>query len=55
MKGVLAGLFGCVFGIIGIFAFAIVFVPLAGICAIVGLIVSEVPRPLYWVLDVQAA
>ena len=38
MKGVLAGLFGCVFGIIGIFAFAIVFVPLAGICAIVGLI-----------------
>lgn len=38
MKGVLAGIFGCIFGIIGIFAFAIVFVPLAGICAIVGLI-----------------
>ena len=38
MKGVLAGILGCVFGIIGIFAFAIVFVPLAGICAIVGLI-----------------
>lgn len=38
MPGTVAGLLGCLFGIIGIFAFAIVFVPLAACCALVGLV-----------------
>jgi TPR repeat protein len=35
--GLLAGLFGCLFGILGIFTFGIVFVPLAALCAVIGL------------------
>jgi hypothetical protein len=31
-------IFGCIFGIFGIFTFGIIFVPLAFLCAIVGLI-----------------
>jgi hypothetical protein len=38
MQGVLAGLLGCVFGVIGIFALGLVFVPLALACALVGFI-----------------
>ena len=36
--GVLAGLLGCIFGILGIFTLALVFVPIAALCALVGLI-----------------
>jgi hypothetical protein len=35
--GVLAGLLGCVFGVLGILSWGIIFVPLAALCAIVGL------------------
>jgi hypothetical protein len=38
MRGVLAGILGCIFGVIGIFAIAFVFAPLAAVCAVVGLI-----------------
>jgi hypothetical protein len=38
MQGALAGILGCTFGVIGIFAFGFVFVPLAAACAVVGLI-----------------
>lgn len=38
MQGALAGILGCILGVIGIFAFGFVFVPLATVCAIVGLI-----------------
>lgn len=37
-QGIVAGLFGCVLGILGIFSWGIVFVPLAAICSLVGLI-----------------
>lgn len=37
MQGVVAGLLGCVFGTIGIFALGLLFVPLAALCAAVGL------------------
>lgn len=36
--GVLAGLLGCVFGVLGILTWGIFFVPLAALCAIVGLL-----------------
>ena len=36
--GVLAGLLGCVFGVLGIFTLGIIFVPLAALCSLVGLI-----------------
>ena len=36
--GVLAGILGCIFGILGIFTFGIVFVPLAIVCSIFGLL-----------------
>jgi hypothetical protein len=36
-QGVLAGLLGCIFGILGIFTSGLIFVPLAAICAIFGL------------------
>jgi hypothetical protein len=35
-QGVLAGLFGCVFGLLGIFTWGLIFVPLSAICALVG-------------------
>lgn len=38
MRGALAGLLGCIFGVIGVFALGFVFVPLAAVCAVVGLI-----------------
>lgn len=34
--GLTAGIFGCVFGILGVFTIGIVFVPLAALCSIVG-------------------
>lgn len=36
MPGLVAGILGCVFGVIGIFALGLVFVPLALLCALVG-------------------
>ncbi len=36
--GVLAGVLGCVFGVLGIFFIGLIFVPLAALCAIIGLI-----------------
>lgn len=36
--GVLAGALGCVFGVLGIFFIGLIFVPLAALCAIIGLI-----------------
>lgn len=36
MPGLVAGLLGCAFGITGIFALGLVFVPLALLCALVG-------------------
>ncbi len=38
MQGVIAGILGCIFGVIGVFAIGFVFVPLAAACAVVGLI-----------------
>src|SRR5215472_2337449 len=35
-QGVLAGLLGCVFGLLGIFTWGLIFVPLSAICALVG-------------------
>jgi hypothetical protein len=37
-QGLLAGLLGCLFGLLGIFAWGIIFVPLAVICSLVGLL-----------------
>jgi hypothetical protein len=37
-QGVLAGVLGCVLGVLGIFTWGIIFVPLAAICSLVGLI-----------------
>jgi hypothetical protein len=36
--GLLAGLLGCLFGILGIFTFGWVFVPLAALCTLIGLL-----------------
>ena len=36
--GLVAGLLGCILGTIGIFAFGFVFVPLAALCALIGLL-----------------
>jgi len=36
--GLVAGIFGCIFGILGIFTVGIIFVPLAAICSVVGLL-----------------
>jgi hypothetical protein len=36
--GLLAGLLGCVFGVLGLFTLAFVFVPIATLCSLVGLI-----------------
>jgi hypothetical protein len=36
--GVVAGALGCVFGVLGIFTLGLVFVPLAALCSVVGLI-----------------
>ena len=44
MSGLVAGLLGCLFGTIGIFALALVFVPLAAVCTLVGLIRGVVGR-----------
>jgi hypothetical protein len=35
--GMLAGLLGCVFGLLGILTIEAIFVPLAALCAVVGL------------------
>ena len=37
-QGVVAGLLGCLFGILGIFTVGIVFVPLAALCTLFGLL-----------------
>jgi len=36
--GVLAGVLGCAFGVLGIFTLGIVFVPLAALCSVIGLL-----------------
>jgi len=36
--GLVAGILGCVFGLFGIFTIGIIFVPLAGICSVFGLL-----------------
>jgi len=40
----IAGIFGVVFGILGILTFGIIFVPLAAVCAVIGLIRSIITR-----------
>jgi hypothetical protein len=37
-QGTMAGLLGCAFGVLGIFTLGIVFVPLAALCSLVGLL-----------------
>ena len=44
MTGLASGLLGCLFGTIGIFALALVFVPLAALCTLVGLVRGVVGR-----------
>jgi hypothetical protein len=39
-QGVLAGVFACVFGTLGIFTLGIVFVPLAAFCSVIGLLLG---------------
>src|SRR6266446_2083691 len=36
--GLIAGLLACVFGVLGIFSFGLIFVPLAALCSLVGLL-----------------
>ena len=36
--GLLAGILGCVFGLFGIFTIGVLFVPLAAICSLIGLL-----------------
>jgi hypothetical protein len=43
-EGVLAGVLACIFGILGIFTFAVVFVPLAAICSVIGLLLGLAGR-----------
>ena len=42
--GLIAGLFACVFGILGVFTVAIVFVPLAALCGTLGLLLGLAGR-----------
>lgn len=42
-RGVLAGLLGCILALLGIFTVGVVFVPLAAICALVGLVRASNP------------
>lgn len=37
-RGLIAALFGCLFGLIGVFAFSVFFVPLAVLCGLIGLL-----------------
>ena len=37
-KGMVSGIFGCVFGILGILTLGVVFVPLAALCAVISLL-----------------
>src|ERR1700689_1372135 len=39
-RGVLAGLLGCIFAVLGIFTLGTLFVPIAALCTIVGLLRS---------------
>jgi hypothetical protein len=36
--GILAGVLGCVFGVLGILTLGVVFVPLAALCSVLGLL-----------------
>lgn len=36
--GVLAGILGCAFGVLGILTFGFIFVPLAALCSVVGVV-----------------
>ncbi|MGH6875831.1 MAG: hypothetical protein ACREHV_00475 [Rhizomicrobium sp.] len=36
--GVLAGILGCIFGVLGIFSFGLIFVPLAALCSLIGFV-----------------
>jgi hypothetical protein len=42
--GIVAGLLGCGLGILGIFTFGIVFVPLAALCSVIGFIRGAMGR-----------
>jgi hypothetical protein len=43
-EGVLAGVFACVFGALGIFTLGIIFVPLAALCSAIGLLLALAGR-----------
>jgi hypothetical protein len=43
-EGLLAGVFGCIFGVLGIFTLGLVFVPLAAVCSGIGLLFGLVGR-----------
>lgn len=43
-EGLLAGVFGCVFGLLGILTTGLVFVPLAALCSIIGLLLGLAGR-----------
>jgi len=36
-QGIVAGILGCLFGVLGIFTIGIIFVPIAALCSLVGL------------------
>jgi hypothetical protein len=42
--GLLSGLLGCLFGILGIFSYGLLFVPLAAVCSLVGLLRGALGR-----------
>lgn len=42
--GVLAGILGCVFGLLGIFSWGLIFVPLAALCSVIGFVRGIVGR-----------
>ena len=49
-RGLVASIFGCLFGLIGVFLFSVVFVPLADLCSAMGLLrASQI-----WILGVAA-
>jgi hypothetical protein len=44
--GILAGVFACLFGILGIFTLGLVFVPLAALCSVIGMLRGLVGRSI---------
>jgi hypothetical protein len=43
-EGVIAGVFACIFGTLGIFTLGIIFVPLAALCSVIGLLLALAGR-----------